>query len=113
MLSTNGMEYKVHEPFLGRRPSIPSPMEGSAESLPDAVPTNFPDVFPDLKDVPLVYVLHVLAQQRDLYVTPSLLTTSFTIQQDVGRFGCHILTSAKSPKIGDAGIIARAKCLPK
>ncbi|KAJ7820669.1 hypothetical protein B0H14DRAFT_2833501 [Mycena olivaceomarginata] len=59
------MEYKVHEPFLGRRPSIPSPMEGSAESLPDAVPTNFPDVFPDLKDVPLVYVLHVLAQQRD------------------------------------------------
>ncbi|KAJ7718614.1 hypothetical protein B0H14DRAFT_3630316 [Mycena olivaceomarginata] len=41
-------------------------MEGSAESLPDAVPANFPDVFPDLKDVPLVYVLHVLAQQRDL-----------------------------------------------
>ncbi|KAJ7869575.1 hypothetical protein B0H14DRAFT_2727128 [Mycena olivaceomarginata] len=49
------MEYKVHEPCLG-----------SAESLPDAVPTNFPDVFPDLKDVPLVYVLHILAQQRDL-----------------------------------------------
>ncbi|KAJ7938998.1 hypothetical protein B0H13DRAFT_2542801 [Mycena leptocephala] len=27
-------------------------MEGSAESLPDAVPTNFPDVFPDLKTCP-------------------------------------------------------------
>ncbi|KAJ7924493.1 hypothetical protein B0H13DRAFT_2315390 [Mycena leptocephala] len=40
-------------------------MEGFAESLPDAVHTTFPDVFPDLKDVPLVYLLHGLAQRRD------------------------------------------------